>query len=137
VIDRETRSFVIARANDRCEYCLVPQSARRLTFNLDHVIATQHQPNDDPNNLCFCCPKCNRKKGPDLSGIDPATQTIVPLFHPRQQVWAEHFQPNGPLIVGTTPTGRATVSVLDLNHEERIRFRQSLMDEGLWPGKWK
>jgi len=134
VIDSTVRSFVIARANDRCEYCLVPQGARRFTFNIDHVIATQHQRNDHPDNLCFSCPKCNRKKGPNLSGIDPLTQTIVLLFHPRRQVWSEHFRTNGPLILGVSPSGRATVAVLDLNHEDRVRFRQSLLIEGAWPG---
>jgi hypothetical protein len=65
--------------------------------------------------------------------IDATTQTIVPLFHPRQQVWKEHFRTNGPLILGLTPSGRATVAVPDLNHEDRVHFRQSLMDEGAWP----
>ena len=133
MINPTNRSLVVVRSNGRCEYCLVPEFARKLTFNIDHVVATQHQRNDHPDNLCFCCPKCNRKKGPNLAGIDPTMQTIVPLFHPRLQVWAEHFRTNGPLIVGLTPTGRATVAVLDLNHEDRIDFRQSLIDEGYWP----
>lgn len=133
LIDSATRSLVAARADGRCEYCLIPQSARQLAFNIDHVIARQHQRDDRADNLCFCCPKCNRKKGPNLSGIDPATQAVVPLFHPRRQVWSEHFRMNGPLIVGLTPTGRATVTVLDLNHEDRVIFRESLIEEGLWP----
>jgi hypothetical protein len=132
VIDAVTRSFVIARAANRCEYCFVPQSARRLTFNIDHIVASEHQRNDHPDNLCFCCPQCNRKKGPNLAGLDPATQAIVPLFHPRQQIWAEHFRINGPLIVGLTPTERATVAVLDFNEKLRVAFRLSLIDEGLW-----
>jgi hypothetical protein len=57
----------------------------------------------------------------------------VSLFNPRLQVWADHFKTNGPLILGITSTGRATVAVLDLNHEDRVDFRELLMDEGLWP----
>ena len=42
---------------------------------------------------------------------------MVPLFNPRQQVWAEHFiwTLDGLEIRGTTTTGRATCNRLDLN----------------------
>jgi uncharacterized protein (DUF433 family) len=30
------------RAGDRCEYCLLPQSAYPLSFELDHIVAIQH-----------------------------------------------------------------------------------------------
>jgi hypothetical protein len=35
--------------------------------------------------------------------------------------------------VGRTPVGRATVAVLQMNHEDRIDLRQHLIDEGLFP----
>lgn len=57
MINSTTRSFVVNRASGRCEYCLVPESSRKLKFNIDHIIATQHQRNDHSENLCFCCPK--------------------------------------------------------------------------------
>jgi len=40
------------------------------------------------------------------------------LFHPREQRWTDHFtiDPESAEIAGTTPTGRATVAGLDLNH---------------------
>jgi hypothetical protein len=103
------------------------------TFNVDHIVASQHRGDNDPSNLAFCCPKCNRKKGPNLAGIDPLTQSVVALFHPRHEMWADHFQWNGPLLIGATTTGRATVAVLDLNSDERVRLRKSLIAEGHWP----
>ena len=132
-MDPALRSLVIARAAGRCEYCQLPQSAYEATFHVDHIVAVQHRPDDAPENLALSCPKCNRKKGPNLAGFDPATQSLVRLFNPRTDRWSEHFRWNGPLVVGLTACGRATVAVLDLNEEERVRLRQSLIAEGIFP----
>ena len=47
------------------------------------------------------------------AGIAPVTETEAPLFHPRQQEWAEHFawSADTTQIVGITATGRATVAL--------------------------
>jgi 5-methylcytosine-specific restriction endonuclease McrA len=92
LIDAATHALVIARAGNRCEYCALPQSGYAAPFNIDHVIASQHRHDDAPENLAWACPKCNQKKGPNLSGLDPATGSIVPLFHPRSDRWANHFR---------------------------------------------
>jgi hypothetical protein len=44
---------------------------------------------------------------------------IVPLYHPRRDRWDTHFvwSDDFLLIVGLTPTGRATVATLFLNRE--------------------
>jgi hypothetical protein len=54
-----------------------------------------------------------------MTAVDPQTQTPVPLFNPRQQVWAEHFGwgQDGIRMMGTTVVGRATCSRLDCNDE--------------------
>ena len=51
---------------------------------------------------------------------------MVALFNPRQQSWDEHFIRQGAFIVGLTPTGQATVQVLDMNARERVKIRQDL-----------
>jgi hypothetical protein len=51
---------------------------------------------------------------------------MVALFNPRQQSWEEHFIHRGDFIMGLTPTGRATVQVLDMNARERVKIRQEL-----------
>lgn len=130
VIDSATRAFVIQRANNRCEYCQLPQQGYEATFNIDHAIASQHRRDDRRENLAFCCPKCNRKKGPNLAGIDPVTQAIVPLFNPRTDHWTDHFHWRGFAIESATPKGRATIAVLDLNSEDRILLRRALSIEG-------
>jgi hypothetical protein len=43
------------------------------------------------DNLALACFFCNRYKGPNLSGFDPATGALTQLFDPRSQIWADHF----------------------------------------------
>jgi hypothetical protein len=85
------------------------------------------------NNLALACTKCNLYKGPNLSGIDPLAERIVPLFHPRRDSWADHFQWRGPRIVGLTATGRATIRVLNMNNPASVSIRRSLIAEGRFP----
>jgi len=75
-------------------------------------------------NLALACQGCNLKKGSNLAGIDPESGTMVALFNPREQVWAEHFVFRSALIVGLTPVGRATVYELDMNTKEQVKIRE-------------
>jgi hypothetical protein len=70
-------------------------------------------------------------KGTNLSGIDPISGQVVSLFDPRRQLWQQHFGWNGPVLIGLTPEGRATVAVLRVNAPERVQLRQALLVEGL------
>ena len=63
-------------------------------------------------------------------GIDGETGQTAPLFNPREQTWREHFAYFGAQIVGLTPTGRATVAVLNMNEPRRLQLRQGLLDIG-------
>ncbi len=126
-MDETLRAQVRLRAEDRCEYCGLPQHALPLVrFHVDHIIAEQHGGTEDLSNLALCCARCNLNKGPNLSGIDHESGGIVTLFHPRTDRWEEHFQRQGVLIVGLTSTGRATVNVLKMNEDRRLKLRASL-----------
>jgi hypothetical protein len=57
----------------------------------------------------------NAHKGPNLTSIDPESDQHVRLFNPRIDRWDNHFRTQGPLIVGTTPVGRATVALFAMN----------------------
>lgn len=127
------RLAVQRRAQGRCEYCLVPERDGFFPHEPDHIIATQHGGLTVAENLALACIRCNRRKGTNLSSVDPDTDAIVILFHPRRERWDEHFGLNGPRIVGKTPTGRATVSLLQLNSERRLRTRRRLQQAGLFP----
>src|SRR5687767_10367478 len=114
-MDASTRAWVRERAGNLCEYCLLPQEFSTLILQIEHVIAKQHDGDDSLANLALACDRCNLHKGPNLSGIDPESKKIVPLFNPRDEEWDDHFTFDGALIRGLTPTGRATVRVLDFN----------------------
>jgi hypothetical protein len=124
-MDEETKSFVRSRAIDRCEYCRIHQRIYPdFTFHIEHIVARQHGGRDEADNLALACHLCNKKKGPNLSGVDPDTGVLTRLFHPRTDQWNEHFRAaeNGH-IMGLTDVGRTTVQLLDMNSEIRTRIR--------------
>lgn len=125
------RESVRRRAGDRCEYCQLHQRYCEFAHHVEHIIARQHLAVDDLDNLALACHFCNRKKGPNLAGIDPITSGVTVLFHPRRDSWHDHFRWNGPLIEGLSPVGRATVNVLALNDAKRMRLRLQLLECGL------
>ena len=133
MISAETRSKVRHRASYRCEYCQLSEHHSRLPHHIEHIVAKQHNGSDDLANLALACHRCNLQKGPNLSGIDPNTGAIVPLFHPRTESWFDHFRMNGPVIVGFTPTGRATVRLLSMNDDRRVDLRRTILQHGLYP----
>jgi hypothetical protein len=93
-------------------------------------MARQHGGDDTLSNLALACPDCNAHKGPNLTSIDPETGEVVALFNPRRQTWTEHFFMRGPQILGRTPTGRATVKLLQMNEEVRVEMRRRLQEIG-------
>jgi len=129
-MDAETRELVRHRADDRCEYCRIPQAAAPfITFHVEHVVARQHLADDSPENLALACDRCNAFKGPNLSSIDPESGAVVELFHPRRGNWDDHFRLTGGIISGLTPTGRATVRLLNMNAGRRIELRELWIEE--------
>ena len=125
------RQLVIARAQNRCEYCLFPQELSLFSFEMEHIIAQKHNGATSADNLALACPNCNRAKGTDLGSIDPQTKQLTAFFHPRVQGWHEHFQMDGARIVPLTPEGRVTAIILQFNTPERLLERQPLVDIGL------
>lgn len=132
-MDAALRDVVRGRAGHRCEYCRLPDSIVHGVFQVDHIVAKQHGGENELENLAWCCSRCNGYKGPNLSSIDPLSGELVALYHPRQQKWKEHFELHGPLLVGITPSGRATVRLLAMNDSHRTPLRQCLIEEGDFP----
>jgi hypothetical protein len=101
-------------------------------FQIDHIIARQHGGATEDNNLALACIHCNRFKGPNIAGIDSETGEIVRLFHPRRDIWEEHFAWEGPELKGRTQIGRITIAVLFINDEEVVALRKVLQEEGVF-----
>jgi hypothetical protein len=110
----------------------MPSIAGTIDFHLDHVIARYHGGETTFENLAWACAQCNRYKGPNLAGIDPETRRPALLYNPRSDIWNIHFELESGIIIGRSPEGRATVSALRFNDEERVEFRQVLIEKGQW-----
>ena len=126
-MDAAVRDLVRRRAGDRCEYCRLQQTQLPFsTFHIEHIIPRKHGGSDDPSNLALACDRCNAYKGSNLTGIDPDTGALIPLFNPRVHAWDDHFVLSDVTVGGLTVMGRATVRVLNMNDARRIRLRAML-----------
>jgi hypothetical protein len=132
VIPVSLSRLVRDRAAGRCEYCRLPQAATSVPFEIDHIISRKHHGPTIASNLANTCWYCNSFKGSDLSGLDPLTGKLTRLFHPRRHKWSHHFRDVGPLLIGRTAIGRTTIIVLQINCEEAVTLRESLIAEGLF-----
>jgi hypothetical protein len=121
------------RAAGRCEYCHLPQVRSNIPFEIDHIISRKHHGPTVASNLCLACWYCNTFKGPDLSGLDPMTRQLTRLFNPRRHKWDRHFRYDGPVLIGRTAIGRTTIHVLQINCDEQMMLRESLIAEGVLP----
>jgi hypothetical protein len=61
------------------------------------------------------------------------TGELTRLFHPRRDVWSDHFAWVGHELVGLTAIGRTTVIVLAMNADSLMSFRAALMLDGPYP----
>ena len=125
-------SLVRQRAGGRCEYCRLPQGGSRAAFEIDHIIARQHRGRTVAGNLALSCLYRNGRKGPNLTGRDPATGKLTRLYHPRRHRWPYHFRYQGSTLIGRTAIGRTTIDVLRVNHPPLVALREILMAAGLF-----
>jgi len=125
------RRLVRERANDRCEYCRLPQSSSPvLTFHVEHIIARQHLDDERDANLCLACAHCNLHKGPNVASVLRETHEIVSLFHLRQQLWEDHFLVNDGVMFGRTRIGEVTIRLLRMNDDDQLQIRKALIARG-------
>ena len=111
------------RAGNCCEYCGIRAEALQATLHIEHIIPRKHGGPTDDGNLALACRHCNLHKGPNLTGFDPDSATLCGLFHPRKQLWGEHFRFDGGRITGITSCGRTTVWVLQMNSPDQLLLR--------------
>lgn len=134
-ISQTLRQKIAAAANHRCGYCLTDQRISGAQMHIEHVIPRSHGGASDETNLWLACAWCNSYKGAKIEALDPLTGLTAPLFNPINQQWHEHFswEDEGLTIVGLTPTGRATVTALNLNNEFIIPARRNWIMAGWHP----
>lgn len=129
-VDRRVREA----AKNRCGYCLSPQHLVMARLEIEHVIPLAKGGSSAEENLWLSCPLCNGAKGDRVAALDPESGVEVPLFHPRNQVWSEHFRwaDDGIRIIGLTLIGRATVVALHLDSDPDALLVRSYWVEAGW-----
>ena len=134
-ISARQKRTVARRANNCCEYCWSQLKFSPDSFSVEHIIPRSAGGPHILDNLAFSCQGCNNRKYTSTSAIDPATGETVPLFNPCQHEWMQHFAWNKDysLLVGLSPTGRATIDKLQLNREGVVNLRILLSGVGKHP----
>src|SRR5579871_2041093 len=82
---------VAERARWRCEYCPSPVAFSPDPFAVEHIRLLAEGGPTRISNLAYSCQGCNNSKYSHTSALDPTTGERVPLYHPRQDRWSEHF----------------------------------------------
>lgn len=128
-------ALVSARAGHRCEYCHAPEAIFNFPFEVEHVIPPGQGGTDSEDNWALACRSCNLFKSNAVQCTDSETGIAVPLFHPRQEIWEEHFAAmvGEGTVIGLTPTGRATVDRLRMNSPTQRFARQQWQRLDLFP----
>jgi 5-methylcytosine-specific restriction endonuclease McrA len=111
VIPSELRSRVVELDRSRCAYCMTSMRVVGPLLEIDHIVP--------------------RAKG----GATEEANLSVRLYHPRQDSWAAHFAwtEHGTTVRGTTPSGRATVAALQMNHQDIVAARRLWVAVGWHP----
>ena len=123
-VSPELRRVITQRARSRCEYCGLAQDGQEATFHIDHVKPMASGGQTVAENLELACVSCSLRKAARRAAVDPVTGKLAPLFDPRRDAWQSHFRWQGVLLLGMTPTGRATVSALDMNRPLMVAIRR-------------
>jgi hypothetical protein len=128
-------TLVASRAAHRCEYCHAPELVFNFPFEVEHIIPLYRGGADAEFNLALACRSCNLRKGTRISGIDSESDTEVRLFHPRQDLWDDHFQVDSDsgTLAAKTPIGRVTITCLEMNSQAQVTARQLWIRLGLFP----
>lgn len=134
-IAKALRDQITKEARHRCGYCLTSARITGAPMEVDHIVPESLGGPTIRGNLWLACSMCNDHKGNRIAAPDPLTGEMVRLFDPRQQVWSDHFRWNteGDLVVGMTPTGRATIAAIRLNRAEIVEARRGWVIAGWHP----
>lgn len=120
IINKALRDQIRQRAAFACEYCGVSESDTGGLLTLDHFQPQSKGGSDQPENLIYCCNRCNSYK----HNYFPSSNKEPSLWNPTQSDKDLHFfeLDNGQL-KALTPIGKVTIDLLRLNRDSLIQYR--------------
>jgi hypothetical protein len=131
----ELKNQVFDRAKGICEYCYSQAKFSPNNFEIEHIVPVSREGTTTSENLALACPSCNSYKSNKIEAIDPVSNQVAVLFHPRQMQWSDHFtwSDDTIIMIGKSPTGRATVTLLQTNRAGVVNLRQVLRERDQHP----
>src|SRR5438874_285463 len=87
----ELRQHVEGRARGCCEYCFSQRRFSSAPFSVEHIVPRSRGGKTEPGNLALACQGCNNHKYAHVAAVDPISGEEVSLYHPRTDIWSEHF----------------------------------------------
>lgn len=134
-IPKKIKREILKLAEGRCEYCKSLAKYSLQPFHLDHIIPLVLEGETILDNLAYSCGGCNGIKNIKIEAFDPLSNLMIPFFHPRKEIWLEHFRWNDDktLMIGISPSGRVTVNTLQLNRFEVVNMRKLTILSGEHP----
>lgn len=120
-ISAERLDLVRRRAKFTCEYCGVSEIDTGGQLTLDHYQPTTRGGSDEPENLVYCCFRCNLNK----ADYWPSTAGELFVWNPRAERAERHLirAPDGRLLP-RTEVGGFTIALLRLNRPELLVHRR-------------
>jgi HNH endonuclease len=134
-VSESLKRVVATRSKGYCEYCRCPEDFATERFTVEHIKPRQAGGETVLDNLAWSCFGCNGHKHAKTHGLDPETGERTPFYHPRQQLWSNHFgwSDDFTTVIGKTPCGRTTITALHLNRVGVMNLRRLLAGAGLHP----
>lgn len=125
MVEKITREAVRRAYGYRCGYCGVHDEEVGSELEIDHFQPRSAGGGDDPDNLVYCCPTCNRLKG-DFWATDDPVATQRRLLHPKRNDLSVHLHEkvNG-LLTAMTEIGVFHIERLRLNRPPLVALRRA------------
>jgi len=131
------REEIFKRAKGLCEYCQSPEHYSISTFEIEHIMPISKGGETILENLALSCSGCNKFKSDRIFAFDSQSQTEIPIYNPRKNIWSKHFAWNEDFteIIELTAKGRVTIKALKLNRKNVVNLRKLLYLVGEHPPK--
>ena len=139
MVAQGTRDAVRHNYQYRCGYCGVHEDEAGSLLEIDHYQPRSSGGDDDLDNLVYCCPSCNRRKGSFWPERGLSSQ--LRILHPWKDDLSQHLQLElDGSVVGLTETGRFHLERLQLNMPPLLALRRArqdvqLIQQGLYEAK--
>jgi len=136
-ISQVVKDLVRKRAGGCCEYCRCPEQFATQAHSIEHIHSRAQGGSNDPSNLALACQGCNNHKYAKTEAADELTEETIPLFHPREMDWEDHFvwSDDYSEVIPLSAVGRVTVRELRLNRTGVCNMRRILYLMGEHPPK--